>query len=122
MLTTDRRSAPTKVVLLLILAIPGLPLSKWENEFAGVSHLIGYEAIWWILTLSILFYVRRVEFRPLSSIGFRNVSLQDLLIGLGAGIVMLAGFAAIYYGVLPALHLSESPQVDVSRVRHRTRP
>jgi len=112
MLTTDRRSAPTIVALLLILTIPGLPLSKWENEFAGVSHLVGYEVIWWILTLSVLFYVRRVECRPLSSIGFRSVSLKDLLIGLGAGIVMIAGLAGIYYGVLPALHLSESPQVN----------
>src|ERR1700684_173971 len=105
MLTTDRRSAPTIVALLLILTIPGLPLSKWENEFAGVSHLVGYEVIWWILTFSVLFYVRRVESRPLSSIGFRSVSLKDLLIGLGAGIVMTAGLAGIYYGVLPALHL-----------------
>jgi uncharacterized protein len=112
MLKTDRRSAPTIVALLLILTIPGLPLSKWENEFAGVSHLVGYEVIWWILTLSVLFYVRRVESRPLSSIGFRSVSLKDLLIGLGAGIVMTAGLAGIYYGVLPALHLSESPQVN----------
>jgi len=112
MLTTDRRSAPTIVALLLILTIPGLPLSKWENEFAGVGHLVGYEVIWWILTLSVLFYVRRVELRPLSSIGFRNVRLQDVLIGLGAGIVMIAGFAVIYYGVLPALHLSESSQVN----------
>jgi membrane protease YdiL (CAAX protease family) len=92
--------------------IPGLPLSRWENEFAGVGHLVGYEVIWWILTLSVLFYVRYVELRPLSSIGFRNVSLQDLLIGLGAGIVMIVGLAGIYYGLLPALHLSENPQVD----------
>ena len=116
MLKRDRRSAPTIVALLLILTIPGLPLSKWENEFAGVSHLVGYEAIWWILTLSVLFYVRRVEFRPLSSIGFRNVSLQELLIGLGAGIVMIAGLAGIYYGVLPALHLSEGPQVNELKI------
>jgi membrane protease YdiL (CAAX protease family) len=112
MLRTDQRSAPTIVALLLILTIPGLPLSKWENEFGGVGHLVGYEVIWWILTLSVLFYVQYVELRSLSSIGFRNVSLQDLLIGLGAGIVMIAGFAGIYYGVLPALHLSESSQVD----------
>ena len=46
----------------------------------------GYEVIWWILTFSILFYVRPVELRPLSSIGFRNVTPQDVLIGLGAGL------------------------------------
>lgn len=112
MLSTDRRSAPTMVALLLILTISGLPLSKWENEFAGVAHLVGYEVIWWILTLSVLFYVRRVELRPLSSIGFQKVSLQDMLAGLGAGIVMIAGFAVIYLSVLPALHLSESSQVN----------
>ena len=95
MLRTDRRFAPTIVALLLILTIPGLPLSKWENEFAGVGHLVGYEVIWWILTLSVLFYVRYVESCPLSSIGFRSVSLTDLLIGLSAGVVIIGGFAGI---------------------------
>ena len=107
-----RRSMSTMVALLLALAIPALPISRWENEFAGVGHLVGYEVIWWILTFSVLAYVRSVENRSLSSIGFRNVSFWDVLIGLGSGLLMLAGIAGIYYGLLPALHLSESRQAD----------
>jgi len=106
-----RGSISTVVVLLLVLAIPGLPISRWENEFAGVGHLVGYEVIWWILTFSVLLYVRKVEGRPLSSIGFRRVSVWDVLLGLGAGLFMLAGIAGIYYGVFPLLHLSEGQQV-----------
>jgi hypothetical protein len=56
------------------------------------------------------FFVIVNNSRPLSLIGFQNVSLKDLLIGLGTGIQMIAGLAGIDYGVLPALHLSESPQ------------
>jgi hypothetical protein len=40
-----RGSISTIVVLLLVLAIPGLPISRWENEFAGVGHLVAYEVI-----------------------------------------------------------------------------
>lgn len=112
MFVARRRSMSTVLALLLALAIPGLPISRWENEFAGVGHLLGYELIWWILILSVVFYVREVELRPLSSIGFRKVSFWDVLIGLVAGLVILAGIAGTYYGLLPALHLSESQQVS----------
>lgn len=112
MTVTSRRSMSTILALLLVLAIPDLPISRWEDEFAGVGHLVGYELIWWILILSVVLYVREVEGRPLSSTGFRNVSVWDVLIGLGAGLVILAGIAGIYYGLLPALHLSESQQVS----------
>jgi len=40
-----------------------VPLSKWENEFAGVGHLVGYDVIWWAIVV---------------------------LLGLSAGIVTLA--------------------------------
>lgn len=100
------------IALSLVLLIPCLPISKWENEFAGIGHLVAYEAIWWTLIVAVLFYVRRSESRPLSSIGFRKPSVSDVLIGLGAGILMLAGIAGIYYGLLPALHVSENAQIQ----------
>src|SRR5579875_2290126 len=97
--------------LLLILAIPGLPISRLENEFAGIGHLVGYEVIWWTLIFALLIYVRKIEARPLSSIGFRRLSLWDALFGLGSGLFVLAGMAGIYYGLFPFLHLSESQKV-----------
>jgi len=111
MSTKARRSISTIVTLLLVLVLPGLPISRWEDEFAGVRHLVGYELIWWILTFSVLIYVRKVEARPLSSIGFRTLGVWDVLLGLGAGFFMLAGIAGIYYELLPMLHLSEAQQV-----------
>ncbi|MBW4028206.1 MAG: CPBP family intramembrane metalloprotease [Acidobacteria bacterium] len=99
-------------MLLLVLAIPGLPISRWEDEFAGVLHLVAYEVIWWTLIFSILIYVRKIEARPLSSIGFRRLSPWDALLGLIAGLFMLAGIASIYYGLFPLLHLSEGQQLS----------
>lgn len=109
---TGRRSTLAIIALLLILLIPGLPISKWEDEFAGIGHLVAYEIIWWILTFSVLIYVRKVEARPLSSIGFRTLRAWDVPLGLAAGFLMLTGIAGIYYGLLPMLHLSEGQQVN----------
>jgi membrane protease YdiL (CAAX protease family) len=106
------KSIKSIVGILLFLAIPGLPLSRWENEFAGVGHLIGYEAIWWSIVILLLLYVRKLEVRPLSSIGFRVPRLSDMLIGIGVAFITLAGFAWIFYVIFPALHLSESHQVN----------
>jgi membrane protease YdiL (CAAX protease family) len=107
-----RRISPLALVAFsLILTIPGLPISSWEHEFADTGHLIGYEAVWWALIGSVLLYVRRVEMRPLRSIGFRGLTSWDIPIALSAALVILAGIAAIYYGALPMLHLSESQQV-----------
>lgn len=112
MTVKPHNSARSALGLFLFLAIPGLPLSRWVNEFAGVSHLIGYEAIWWFIVLFLLFYVRAIEVRPLSSIGFRRPRISDLLIGIGIGVITLAGIAGIFYVIFPAFHLSESHQVN----------
>jgi membrane protease YdiL (CAAX protease family) len=98
--------------LAIALGIPALPLSRWENEFAGVKHLLGYELIWWALIAAVLLYVGLVERRPQTSIGFRAPHGRDIIIAIGAGIVILAGTAGIYYGLFPALHISEGSQMN----------
>ena len=112
MMSKPRNTLVSLFGIVIFLAIPGLPLSRWENEFAGVGHLIGYEAIWWSIVLCLIFYVRQIEGRPLSSIGFHRPRLFDLLIGFGAGVVALAGIAFIVYVIFPALHLDENRQVN----------
>jgi uncharacterized protein len=97
--------------ILFALGMPCLPISKWENEFAGTSHLIGYEIIWWAAIAALLLYVRLVEKRPLSSIGFRSIGMWDVIWAILSGILILAALAGIYYGILPALHLTEDQQV-----------
>jgi uncharacterized protein len=110
---TKRASIQSTLGIVLFLAVPGLPLSRWENEFSGgVGHLLGYEAIWWAVLALLFFYVRVAEDRPLSSIGFRRLRFWDLPIGVAAGIVALCGIAGIYYLVFPALHLDEGRQVN----------
>jgi membrane protease YdiL (CAAX protease family) len=98
--------------LLITLGVPALPISKWEKEFASVKHLVGYEIIWWILVGFVLFFVLRVERRPLSSVGLQEPGIRGVLIAISAGIVILAGLAAIYYVVFPALHISESQSMN----------
>jgi membrane protease YdiL (CAAX protease family) len=108
----NRRTLLSLVGLLLTFGFPALPISRWENEFASVRHLVGYEIIWWALIGLVLLYVRLVERRPLTSIGFRVPGIRDVLIAIPAGVVMLAGLAAIYYVLFPALHLSEGQQMN----------
>lgn len=94
--------------VLLTLGFPALPVSEWENEFANVGHLVGYEIIWWAVVAFVLLYVLLAEGRPLRSIGIRAPGVRDILLGISAGVVILAGLAAIYYVLFPLLHVSES--------------
>jgi membrane protease YdiL (CAAX protease family) len=94
--------------LLLALGVVSLPFSDWDHEFAGIGHLLGNEAIWWAYIAAMLLYVRKVERRPLSSIGFRNPGIGNTLIGVAAGVAVLAVFGAMYFVVLPALHLGDA--------------
>lgn len=100
------------VGLLFALGFPMLPLSKWANEFANMTHLVGYEIIWWTLVAAALLYVHFVEKRPLSSIGLRRLGFREAAIAIAAGIFTIAGLAFIYYVILPALHLNEVPQMN----------
>jgi uncharacterized protein len=108
----NRRTLLTLVGLLFTLGFPTLPISRWENEFANIRHLVGYEIIWWALIGLVLLYVRSVERRPLTSIGFRAPGVRGVLMAIAVGVVMLAGLAAIYYVLFPALHMSEGQQMN----------
>ena len=108
----NKRSVLTIIGIVITLGVPALPLSRWENEFAGVGHLVGYEIIWWALVAFVLLYVRLVERRPLSSIGFRPPGISGLLLGILAGVITLAGLAAIYFVLFPALHVNENQQMN----------
>ncbi len=106
-----RRTTLTVIVLLVSLASAGVLLAKIQNEFASLGHFFGCELIWWVLVALLVSYVRWVERRPLSSIGFTKPGSRNVLIGVAAGIVLLAGLAGIYLVILPALHFKEDPQV-----------
>ena len=82
-----------------------------QNELASLGHFVGYEIFWWALVVLLLSYVRCVERRPLTSIGFHKPGVWNILIGIAAGIVFLASLAGIYFVLFPYLHFKEDPQV-----------
>jgi membrane protease YdiL (CAAX protease family) len=102
----------TLVGVVLTLGFPALPLSRWENEFASVVHLVVYDVIWWAVVATVLVYVLFIERRSLVSVGFRAPRPRDLVIAVLTGIGITGGLAVIYFLVLPALHLDETQAVS----------
>ncbi|WP_165191688.1 CPBP family intramembrane glutamic endopeptidase [Caulobacter soli] len=82
--------------LVLALGFPLLPLSRWEDEFRDVAHLVGYELIWWAVVAGLALHVAQVERRPLDSIGLRPLRPFDYVCALGAAAVMMAGLPLFY--------------------------
>jgi uncharacterized protein len=107
----DGRTVQTMIALLVTLGCAGLLLSKVQNELASWGHFVGYEIVWWALVVLLLWYVRWVERRPLTSIGFSKPGIWNILIGIAAGVLLLAGLAGIYFVLFPALHFKEDPRV-----------
>jgi len=96
--------------LLFTLGFPTF-LLIYETR-AGLSHLVGYEIIWWAAVAAVLLYVLFAERRPLSSVGYRRPGMPDIGIAIAASILLLAGLAFMYYVILPALHLDLAQQVN----------
>jgi membrane protease YdiL (CAAX protease family) len=94
----DRRAV---IGIVFALGFPALPISALYDEFANVSHLIGYELIWWAAVAFVLDYVRAVERQPLATIGFRWPSARDLAIGIAAGVAILVALGALSAVVPP---------------------
>jgi uncharacterized protein len=99
------------VGLLLALGVISLPLGSWLDASASTARAVGYELTIWASVALLLWYVMRIEKRPLSSIGFRAPGIKDVLIAVLAGIFILASMAAVYYVLFPALHWSETEQI-----------
>lgn len=100
----------TVVGVLLALGLISLPFGAWIHDEANLAHHVAYELVIWGLALGMLLYVRGVERRPLSSIGFRALGVKDGVIGILAGILILALLALIVLVIFPALHWSENTQ------------
>jgi membrane protease YdiL (CAAX protease family) len=91
--------------LLPMIAL-SLPITGFLVHGDSLSAQVGREGIFWILTLLLLAYVRFIERRPLSSIGLRRPDWKTALLGVVGALAMVAGMAAIYMVVFPALGLS----------------
>jgi membrane protease YdiL (CAAX protease family) len=102
----------TLLGLVLALVLFSLPFGTWINESANLAHRLAYELIVWGWVVGILLYVRMVERRPLSSIGFRMPRFRDGLIAVAAGVLILVSLGVMYYLVFPALHWNEHQQLN----------
>ena len=98
--------------LILALGFFSLPVGTWLDQFANLARMITYELIIWSWVALMLLYVRRVERKPLSSIGFRMPGVRDGIIGVLAGMLILVALGLIYYVVFPLLHWNEQQQID----------
>jgi membrane protease YdiL (CAAX protease family) len=90
--------------LLLALGVPLLPLGAWGERLKLFGPLVGHETLWWLAVAVLLFYVLRVERRPLSSIGLRGLGLWDVLIAILAGILMFTGAKGINSEIFVRFH------------------
>ncbi|HEY3776849.1 MAG TPA: CPBP family intramembrane glutamic endopeptidase [Rhizomicrobium sp.] len=92
--------------LLLSLGVALLPLGNWGRAYSGLGKLLGGEIFWWIAVVVLLLYIAFVERRKFSSVGFRRPKVLDIVLAVGAGILLLAGIIVIYGVVFPILHLT----------------
>jgi membrane protease YdiL (CAAX protease family) len=107
--SNPRRKWPVALVgIALALGTACLPIGEWDHEFSGIGHLVGNEAIWWIYVAAILLYVRKIERRPLSSIGFRTPGIRNIALGVCAGLLTTTVLGVMYLVVLPLLHLNDA--------------
>lgn len=104
----ERRSPPIVLPgLILAMGFAWLPLGRWIDEFADTTHLVLYEIAWWSAVAAVLFYVTKLERRPLASIGLRRLNARAIGLGVAAGVAVTIFLGMLYLVVLPALHLDD---------------
>lgn len=93
------------VGLLIALALPELPIKDFVAPATTMTGHLEREAFFWIVTAILIVYVLAIERRPLASIGLIRPGWKSVLFGVLAGVVLVAGFVAIFSVVMPALHM-----------------
>jgi len=101
---------------LLPMIVLSLPIAGFLVHGDSLSAQVGREGIFWVLTLLLLAYVRFIERRPMSSIGLRRPDWKTVLLGVVGALAMVAGMAAIYMVIFPALGLS-TDEATIAAVR-----
>lgn len=94
--------------LLIALLLPELPIKGFIAPSTTMTGHMEREAFFWIVTAVVLAYVLLVERMPLRSIGLRRPGWKSVVFGVVAGVVLVAGFVAIFSFVMPALHISQN--------------
>jgi membrane protease YdiL (CAAX protease family) len=97
------RVATVWAVFLLIglqLPIPSILISG-----SSLRILLGQEAVYWLMTLTVIAFVLRFERRPLESIGLHYPTWRSLAWGLAGAAAAVIGIAITYSVLIPALGL-----------------
>lgn len=107
------KTARTKglVGIGFVLGAASLPFARWVHASQDIEHEVINEGVYWACVIALLLYVRFIERRPMSSVGFRRPTLKDLGASVGGGVLIIACLAGMYYFVFPLLHWSENQQV-----------
>jgi len=98
-----RKHTLAGLLIMIVLALPIFGLLVPGESFAAQ---LGREGLYWLCTLGLLGFVRFVERRPLSSIGWIRPGWKTLVFGVAGAAAMVAGMAAIYIVIFPLLGLS----------------
>jgi membrane protease YdiL (CAAX protease family) len=109
MTTTDRRLGLIGTAFVLI--VPVLGPARVLARGSGLGWDLAREALWWALCGLVLYYVLRVERRPLASIGLRTPTWRTFLIGIAASLVLIVASGLMFALLFPALGLSVNTKV-----------
>jgi len=96
---------------MIVLALPIVGLLCHGDSFTAQ---VGREGIYWLCTLALILFIRIMERRPLSSIGLHRPSWKSAIFGVLGAIAMVAGMAAIYMLMFPALGFSANEAMTAS--------
>lgn len=101
---TSSRRIQIIVGLLLALGLPFCHLGPLGKTYIG--PMFGGEVLWWVLFAAIVLYTLIVERKSLSSLGYVRPGILDIVLGILAAVVAVAGTGVIFQAVLPTLHLN----------------
>jgi uncharacterized protein len=88
---------------LLVMVVLQLPIGGFLIPGNTFAAQVAREGVFWALTLLLITYILVVERRPLSSIGLIRPTWKTIVFGIVGALVMVAGMAAIYMIIFPAL-------------------
>jgi uncharacterized protein len=91
--------------LLIAVGLPEIPINGLVASRTTMTGHLEREAFFWIVTAVLVGYILLVERRSLASIGLKRPTWKSLVIGVAAGVLLVAGFMVIFTIVMPALHL-----------------
>lgn len=99
---STRQRTLAVIGLIFVLVVPEIPLPAG----GGIAARLAKEAWWVALGAAALFWVTRVEHRPLSSIGLRRPTGRTLLHALALTVLLVASVMLSYAIIIPALGLT----------------